>query len=111
MAEKSIRVCGLNFRLGVSSLDVDAGCNGMPPPWAFSVHYQSATRYTAILPHQFGVSTSNFRLADDAGTIARYCGVYRDSNARSEQLLPIALTTKLSIAIDAFAVIGAHGCS
>ena len=24
MAEKSIRVCGLNFRLGVSSLDVDA---------------------------------------------------------------------------------------
>lgn len=26
MAEKSIRVCGLNFRLGVSTLEVDAHC-------------------------------------------------------------------------------------
>src|ERR1035437_610016 len=42
-------------------------------------HAQQITRiYAGILPHQFGIPTSNFRLADDAGTIARYWRVSQD---------------------------------
>jgi hypothetical protein len=50
MAEKSIRACGLHFRLGVSCLDVDAGCNRMLAPRTALCCHPGPLRYTANQP-------------------------------------------------------------